>query len=36
MALYGIYNSDTLENVIDTMHRLHNQPTWNERLFVEN
>ena len=34
MVLYGIYNSDTLENLIDTMHRLHNQSNWNERLFV--
>ena len=24
MVLYGIYNSDTLENLIDTVHRLHN------------
>ena len=34
MVLYGIYNSDTLENLLDTVHRLHNQSTWNERLFV--
>ena len=34
MVLYGIYNSDTLKNLIDTVHRLHNQSTWNERLFV--
>ena len=34
MVLYGIYNSDTLENLIDTVHRLHNQSTWNERLFT--
>ena len=34
MVLYGIYNSDTLENLIDTVHRLHNQSTWNEKLFV--
>ena len=27
MVLYGIYNSDTLENVIDTVDRLHNQST---------
>ena len=25
MVLYGIYNSDTLETLIDTVHRLHNQ-----------
>ena len=34
MVLYGIYNSDTLENLIDTVHRLHSQSTWNERLFM--
>ena len=34
MVLYGIYNSDTLEALIDTVHRLHNQSTWNEKLFV--
>ena len=34
MILYGIYNSDTLEALIDTVHRLHNQSTWNERPFA--
>ena len=34
VVLYGIYNSDTLEALIDTVHRLHNQSTWNEKLFV--
>ena len=34
VVLYGIYNSDTLEALIDTVHRLHNQSTWNEQLFV--
>ena len=34
MVLYGIYNSDPIEALIDTMHRLHNQFTWNEKLFV--
>ena len=34
VVLYGIYNSDTLDNLIDTVHRLHNQSTWNETLFV--
>ena len=24
MVLYGIYNSDTLEHLIDTVNRLHN------------
>ena len=34
MVMYGIYNSDTLEALIDTGHRLHNQTTWNEKLFA--
>ena len=34
MTLYGIYNSDTLEALIDTGHRSHNQSTWNEKLFA--
>ena len=34
MVMYGIYNSDTLESLIDTVHRLHNQSTWNEKLFA--
>ena len=35
MVMHGIYNSDTLETLIDTVHRLHNQMTWNEKLFAE-
>ena len=34
MVMYGIYNSDTLEDLINTVHRLHNQSTWDERLFA--
>ena len=34
MVMYGIYNSDTLEALIDTVHRLHNQSAWNENLFA--
>ena len=34
MVLYGIYNSDILEALIDTVHRLHKQSTWNETLFA--
>ena len=32
LVMYGICNSDTLETLIDTVHRLHNQTTWNEKL----
>ena len=34
MSMYSIYISDTLETLIDTAHRLHNQTTWNEQLFA--
>ena len=33
MVMYSIYNSDHLEDLINTVHRLHNKSTWNERLF---
>ena len=32
--MYGIYNSDTLEVLIDTVHRLHNMSTWNVKLIA--
>ena len=31
MVMYGVYN--TLEDLINTVHKLHNKTTWNERLF---
>ena len=34
MVMYGIYNSDTLGTLIDTVHRLCNQTTWNEKLIA--
>ena len=34
MVMYGIYNLDTLEQLIDTVHKMHNQTTWNENLFA--
>ena len=34
MVMYGIYNSDTSEDLIDTVHKLHNKSTWNEILFA--
>ena len=34
IVMCGIYNSDTLEALIDTVHGLHNQSTWNEKLFA--
>ena len=34
MVKYGVYNSDTLEDLIVTVHKLHNRTTWNEKLFA--
>ena len=33
MVMYDVYNSETLEDLIDTVHKLHNRTTWNEKLF---
>ena len=30
MVMNGVYNLDTLETLIDRVHRLHNHRTWNE------
>ena len=32
--MYGIYNAETLENLILTVHQMHNTTTLNERLFT--
>ena len=34
MVMYGAYNSDTLEDLIDAVHKLHNRTTRNEKLFA--
>ena len=34
MVMYGVHNSDTLEELIKTVHKLHNTTTWNEKLFA--
>ena len=34
MAMYGIYNSEALEKLINTVHIMHNTTTWNEKLFA--
>ena len=34
MAIYDIYNSDTLEKLITTVYKVHNKTTWNEKLFA--
>ena len=33
--MYGVYNSDTLTELIDTVHRMQNATTWKERTFAE-
>ena len=32
--MYGIYNSDTLKDLIDTVNRMLNFTTWNEKTFA--
>ena len=32
--MYGVYNSDTLTELIDTVHRMHNTTMWRERTFA--
>ena len=32
--MYGIYNSDTLEQLINMVHRMHNHTTWNEKILA--
>ena len=32
--VWYIYNLDTIETLIDTVQWLHNQTTWNEKLFA--
>ena len=32
--MYGVYNSDTLTDLIDTVNRMQNFTTWNEKTFA--
>ena len=34
MLMYGIYNSETLEKLINTVHSIHNTTSSHERLFA--
>ena len=34
MVMYGIYNLDTLEKLLNTVHKMHNTTTWNKKKFV--
>ena len=33
MVMFGVYNSDILEDLINTVHKLHIKTTWNKKLF---
>ena len=34
MIMYGVYNSNTLKDLIDTVHKMRNFTTWNEKTFA--
>ena len=34
MIMYGKYDSDTLMDLINTFHQMHNVTTWKEKIFV--
>ena len=34
MIMYGVYNSDTLTELIDMVHKLQNTTTWKEKTFA--
>ena len=34
MIMYGVYNSNTLKDLIDTVHKMQNFTTWNEKTFA--
>ena len=34
MIMYGVYDSDTLTELIDTVHRMHNATSWRKRTFA--
>ena len=34
MVMYGIYNAETLEQLINTVHQIHNTISSSERLFA--
>ena len=34
MLMYGVYNAETLEKFINTVHNIHNTTSLHERLFA--
>ena len=35
MIMYGVYNSDTLTELVDTVHRIHNTTMWRQRELLQ-
>ena len=35
MLMYGVYNVETLDKLINTVHHIHNTTSSHERLFAE-
>ena len=34
MLMYGVYNAETLEKIINTVHNIHNTTSLHERIFA--
>ena len=34
MIMYGKYNSDTLMDLIEMVHKMHNLTIWKEKIFI--
>ena len=34
MILYGIYNAETIETIVNTLKKVTNKTKWNEKVFV--
>ena len=34
VIMYGIYNAETVENIVDTLEKMPNRTTQNEKLFM--
>ena len=34
MIMYGVYNVDTLEKLIQMVHKMNNRFIWNEKLYA--
>ena len=33
MVMYGVYNTETIEKLVNTLEKMYNETTWNERVF---